>query len=229
MLLRFITPLMLLSFTGDALAALQNQNVQQGMACEASRPAENVIGSVQLQQTEAGTIGVESRSAEIFADEKAYFTGNVIIHRDGQWLSTSKATVDQQKGEIIASDGITFSDGYLNVTGDSLFLDLNEDRAELYNSDYRLQDHNARGHAERLSLSRQEVLLQDSSFTTCPGDSPAWQLRAQRIQINETSDFGEAWHARFELFDVPILYLPYFNFPISDARKTGLLYPTFDS
>lgn len=229
LLLRFITPLMLLSFTDSALAALQNQDVQQNRTCAAAQPRENVIGAVQLQQTEAGTIGVESRKAEIFANEKAFFTGDVIIQRNGQWLSTSRATIDQQKGEIFASEGITFSDGYLNVTGDSLFLDLNEDKAELYNSDYRLKNHNARGHAELLSLSRQEVLLQDSSFTTCPGNSPAWQLRAERIEINETSDFGEAWHARFELFDVPVLYLPYFNFPLSDARKTGLLYPTFDS
>ncbi|MEL7798789.1 LPS-assembly protein LptD [Idiomarina loihiensis] len=229
MLQRFITSLMLLPFPGSALAALQNQDAPQHMTCTVPQSTESTITAVQLQETDAGTIGVESRSAEILANEKAYFTGNVIIQRNGQWLSTSKATIDQQRGEIIASDGITFNDGYLSVTGDSLSLDLNDDEAKLYNSDYRLQNHNARGHAELLSLSRQEVLLQDSSFTTCPGETPAWQLRAERIQINETSDFGEAWHARFELFDVPVLYLPYFNFPLSDARKTGLLYPTFDS
>ncbi|HAS23612.1 MAG TPA: LPS-assembly protein LptD, partial [Idiomarina loihiensis] len=229
MLQRFITSLMLLPFPGSALAALQNQDAPQHMTCTVPQSTESTITAVQLQETDAGTIGVESRSAEILANEKAYFTGNVIIQRNGQWLSTSKATIDQQRGEIIASDGITFNDGYLSVTGDSLSLDLNDDEAKLYNSDYRLRNHNARGHAELLSLSRQEVLLQDSSFTTCPGETPAWQLRAERIQINETSDFGEAWHARFELFDVPVLYLPYFNFPLSDARKTGLLYPTFDS
>lgn len=229
MLQRFITPLMLLPFTGSALAALQNQDAPPHMTCAVVQSTESVIDAVQLQQTDAGTIGVESRSAEILANEKAYFTGNVIIQRNGQWLSTSKATIDQQQGEILASDGITFNDGYLSVTGDSLSLDLNDDQARLYNSDYRLRNHNARGHAELLSLSRQDVLLQDSSFTTCPGETPAWQLRAERIQIDETSDFGEAWHARFELFNVPVLYLPYFNFPLSDARKTGLLYPTFDS
>jgi len=229
LLQRFITSLMLLPFTGSALAALQNQDAPQNMTCTVAQSTVNTIAAVQLQKTDAGTIGVESRSAEILANQKAYFTGNVIIQRNGQWLSTSKATIDQQRGEILASDGITFNDGYLSVTGDSLSLDLNDDEAKLYNSDYRLRNHNARGHAELLSLSRQEVLLQDSSFTTCPGETPAWQLRAERIEINETSDFGEAWHARFELFDIPVLYLPYFNFPLSDARKTGLLYPTFDS
>jgi len=220
---------MLLPFTGSALAALQNQDAPQHMTCTVAQPTKSIISAVQLQETDAGTIGVESRSSEILANDKAYFTGNVIIQRNGQWLSTSKATIDQQQGQISASDGIIFNDGFLSVTGDSLSLDLNEDEAKLYNSNYRLRNHNARGHAELLSLSRQEVLLQDSSFTTCPGETPAWQLRAERIQINETSDFGEAWHARFELFNVPVLYLPYFNFPLSDARKTGLLYPTFDS
>ncbi|MDV6315583.1 LPS-assembly protein LptD [Idiomarina sp. HP20-50] len=229
MLLRFITPLMLLSFTGNALAVLQNQDVQYGKTCAVTPSSKDVIDPVQLQQTDAGTIGVESRSAEILSDEKAYFTGNVIIQRNGQWLSTAKATIDQQRGEIIASNGIIFNDGELTVTGDSLYLDLEQDAAELYNSNYRLRNYNARGHAQLLLLSRQKMLLKDSSFTTCPGDSPAWQLRAERIEINETSDYGEAWHARFELFDVPVLYLPYFNFPLSDDRKTGLLFPTFDS
>lgn len=229
MLLRFITPLLVLSFTASTLAAMQSADTTPRMTCAAPSSALPVINSVRLQRTDTDTIGVESEQAEILADEKAYFTGNVIIQRNGQWLSTPKASIDQQEGEIRASEGITFSDGSLTVSGDSLFLDINQDHAELYNSDYRLRNHNARGHARLLSLSKQEVLLQESSFTTCPGDTPAWQLRAERIEIDETEDFGEAWHARFELFDVPILYLPYFNFPLSDARKTGLLYPTFDS
>ncbi len=219
---------LLLTLSGLASAAPQN-SVSQPMVCQAV-PVESIADkSVRLQATKAGEIGVESKSTRILSNDKAYFEGNVIIQRNDQWLSTQAATLDQQKGQIEASNGINFSDGYLSVSGESLFLDLNSNEARLYSSDYRLENVNARGHAELLSLSQQQVLLQDSSFTTCPGDTPAWQLRAERIEIDENSDFGEAWHARFELFDVPILYLPYFNFPISDARKTGFLYPTFDS
>lgn len=223
-----LLPALLLPVSGLASAAPQN-SLPQPMVCQAAPVKSIADKSVRLQATKAGEIGVESKSTRILSNDKAYFEGNVIIQRNGQWLSTHAATLDQKKGQIEANNGITFSDGYLNVSGQSMFLDLNSNEAQLYSSDYRLTNVNARGHADLLSLSKQQILLQDSSFTTCPGDTPAWQLKAARIEIDENSDFGEAWHARFELFDIPVLYLPYFNFPISDARKTGFLYPTLDS
>ena len=85
---------------------------------------------------------------------------------------------------------------------------------------------NARGEAQRLEISPTHVSLFGSSFTTCPTDDPAWQLTAKRIEIDEQSDFGKAWGAKLELFDVPVFYLPYFTF--LNNRKSGFLF-TIDS
>ena len=30
-----------------------------------------------------------------------------------------------------------------------------------------------------------------------------------RIEISQDEDFGEAWGAKVELFDIPVIYLPY--------------------
>jgi len=40
-----------------------------------------------------------------------------------------------------------------------------------------------------------------------------------------TVAFGTAWNARITFMHVPIFYSPYLSFPITDARKTGLLAP----
>ena len=135
MLLRLTTvtsllAVLLLTLSGLASAAPQN-SVSQPMVCQAV-PVESIADkSVRLQATKAGEIGVESKSTRILSNDKAYFEGNVIIQRNGQWLSTQAATLDQQKGQIEASNGINFSDGYLNVSGESLFLDLNSNEARL--------------------------------------------------------------------------------------------------
>ena len=40
---------------------------------------------------------------------------------------------------------------------------------------------------------------------------------------------GEAHHTRFYVGDVPVLYLPYFAFPVSNQRQSGLLFPLISS
>ena len=80
-----------------------------------------------------------------------------------------------------------------------------------------------------LAISPQQVRLEGSTFTTCPSENPAWQMSAEEISLSEDEAWGEAWHAKFELFGVPVLYIPYINFPVTEERKSGFLFPTFRS
>jgi LPS-assembly protein len=68
--------------------------------------------------------------------------------------------------------------------------------------------------------------LYQSSFTTCPPINPSWQIKASHIELNKNSGRGYATHARFLIKDVPVFYIPYFNFSIDKQRKSGFLWPT---
>ncbi|TDP32617.1 LPS-assembly protein [Idiomarina aquatica] len=174
-------------------------------------------------------IKVSANDAEIFDNERANFGGDVIIRRNNQWLFTESAQINQQQSVIDATGGVRFTDGYINVYGESFNFDGGTEVAKLRQTQYEMSTTNARGQAEQLEISPQHVNLLGSSFTTCPADNPAWQLTAERIEIDEESDFGRAWGAKLELFDVPVFYLPYFTFPVTENRKSGFLYPTIDS
>ena len=183
----------------------------------------------EQQSFTPSTIRVSSNTAKIYSDESAYFSGDVIIQRNNQWLKTQSAQVSQRDNTIDAEGGVQFTDGYINVTGASFNFDGDNELAKLNQTHYQMASTNARGEAQRLEISPTHVSLFGSSFTTCPTDDPAWQLTAKRIEIDEQSDFGKAWGAKLELFDVPVFYLPYFTFPVNDNRKSGFLYPTIDS
>lgn len=71
--------------------------------------------------------------------------------------------------------------------------------------------------------------LIDSSFTTCYGEVPDWQIQASEINISAEENLGEAYHARVKLFNVPVLYIPYISFPVTNERKSGFLYPSIKS
>lgn len=176
-----------------------------------------------------GVIKVSADSASIYSDQRADFRGDVVIQRNQQWLLTQTARINQQQNAIQADGGVRFTDGYINVAGESFNFNGNDEIARLKDTTYEMASTNARGTAEKLEISPNHVSLRNSSFTTCPANDPAWQLTAERIEIDESSDFGKAWGAKLELFDIPVLYLPYFTFPVTDKRKSGFLYPTIDS
>lgn len=178
----------------------------------------------------SGAIGVRANTADIDSETTlASFTGNVQVQLDQQFLLTEQATVNQASGNINASGATQFTDGYVQVSSDNFRLNSGDNRAYLAGAKYQLMNSGAHGTAELLSISPQQVLLAGSTFTTCPTDQPAWQLSADEINLSEDEAWGEAWHAKFELFGVPVLYVPYINFPITDERKSGFLFPTLRS
>jgi LPS-assembly protein len=67
--------------------------------------------------------------------------------------------------------------------------------------------------------------LKNASYSTCPPLTNVWRVQASDIQLNKLTGRGTAKNARLYIKNVPIFYTPYFNFPIDNRRKTGLLFP----
>ena len=98
-------------------------------------------------------------------------------------------------------------------------------------SQFVIHNVNARGKADLLQMTQNEeqqtLILKNSYFSVCPPTKNDWALEASEFDIDYESGWGEAWHARVLIKDVPIFYLPYMNFPIDGRRKTGVLFPSF--
>jgi len=88
------------------------------------------------------------------------------------------------------------------------------------------------GYAKKAEQTAADQLdLRYASYSTCPPERKtcAWHLTSQDIHLNKTDGEGTAYHSVLWLDNFPIMYLPYFNFPIDDRRKSGFLYPGFAS
>ncbi|CAI8152941.1 MAG: LPS-assembly protein LptD [Pseudidiomarina mangrovi] len=217
-----------LSAAGSTVANAQQSADAYGVCAVPQALIKNT--AKPFVQLPMGAIGVRADRADVASDTQvASFFGNVEVQLDEQQLWTEQAQINQQSGNINASGATRFSDGYVQVASENFRLNSAENRAYLSGARYQIGSTGAHGKADLLALEPQQVILSGSTFTTCPSDDPAWQLSAQTIQLNEDEAWGEAWHARFELFGVPVLYVPYINFPINDERKSGLLFPTIRS
>ncbi len=171
------------------------------------------------------SIMIQSKKSFVDKNEITHFTGGVVLAAEDKKIQAEQIEVNRIKGEITSSGKTTFQDSTMTVTADSLQASSNEKFVVMENSKYRLNEAPGRGAADKLQLNEQGVQLKGSSFTSCTQEVPDWQISASEINLSTEDEEGEAWNTVFRVKDVPIFYLPYFNFPLSDKRKTGFLYP----
>ena len=85
--------------------------------------------------------------------------------------------------------------------------------------------------ASRLAkrLNKNRILLENSIFTPCTmdcGNKPIWQLRSEVTDIDQEKQKITYKNVFFEIYGVPVMYLPYFFHPIPSApAQSGLLVP----
>ena len=113
-------------------------------------------------------------------------------------------------------------------------LELRVDAFEGFFSDarYRFLATQAHGDATRVDfIDRERAVVHNATYTTCQRTNeaswqPDWVLRADTITIDNAEQVGTAKGAVLEFKGVPLLPIPSITFPLSDARKSGLLPPT---
>ena len=154
--------------------------------------------------------------------------GDVQLQYQGTRLSTPSLRYDSRTGEARTDGGADFSNAAFSIGADDADVDLNAGTAHFEGARFTLFDRGARGTAAEIDLSEDiRASLRDVAYTTCPPDQPDWTLRGSRITLNPNTGLGTARNARVSFFGVPIIYLPYFTFPIDDRRRTGFLVPDF--
>ena len=171
---------------------------------------------------------VTSINADLLRNNYTEFNGDVTIFQQNQVIKADNAVYNEIQNQFRATGNISLVSDSATVSGASIFLDENNQDLELLGAKYQFGFNAGRGKAEIFSIeSSNELELKGATFTTCPGDDPSWLFSADEININQEKGWGEAWNTIFKIADIPVFYVPYVTFPISEKRKTGLLFPGF--
>lgn len=153
------------------------------------------------------------------------FSGHVELENREQWIAADRITVTNNPRYVIAEDNIQAGTDGLLVSGESASYNQEENRIEFNNVRYQYPERRLFGNAEEIHQQNNQVEMKRASYTTCPSDDPAWSLQASKIKLDQEEDVGILHHATLRLEDIPVFYIPWASFPISDKRKSGLLYP----
>ena len=85
-----------------------------------------------------------------------------------------------------------------------------------------------RGTADHVELLGQGRVRADNvSYTGCDCEEPSWEMRARRIDFDYDAGEATSYGSTLYFKSLPILGAPKMSFPISDARKSGFISPTF--
>lgn len=68
--------------------------------------------------------------------------------------------------------------------------------------------------------------LQDVVYSRCVAGDDSVLIEASEITLDHASGIGTGEHLKLKFYGVPIAYAPRLSFPITDERKSGLLFPT---
>ncbi|RME35110.1 MAG: LPS-assembly protein LptD, partial [Gammaproteobacteria bacterium] len=204
-----------------------------GMAAEGLCPALPPIPDQPTlpEGSEPGSISLEADSMDLQEEGVSTLRGRAEVVRDDQAVSASVIRYDNVANVLEAEGDIRYWDSSLFVTGEKVRVELDRRLGRLERGSYALRGEPGHGKAGLLLIDRQEnqTRIEQADYTTCPGEVPDWKLVASRIDLDHESDRGSARNVTLRVRDVPVLYIPYLSFPLSDKRKTGFLFPSLGS
>jgi LPS-assembly protein len=158
--------------------------------------------------------------------------GNVEIYYNNYVLTADQVVYDQNLNKLIARGNAQLKDPNGSVTRADRLEALDDFRDAFVQSLSMVTHDDTRIAADRAVRREGNVSeFERGRFTPCrsdPGMPPLWCLSAARIVHDQQAATITYQGAQFELFGVPIAYLPYFQHPDpSVKRQTGFLMPSY--
>ncbi len=153
--------------------------------------------------------------------------GSVQVRRGDLTLLADEIVFRAATSQADALGNVHLSDPEALVEAERIELDLQSGRGRLVEGRILLREHQFRVAGDLIErLSDQDYRIERGTFTTCEGEVPSWKFSARRLDVT-VGGYARARHAVFYLRDIPVLYTPYFFYPVKTERESGFLMPRF--
>ena len=160
-------------------------------------------------------------------DREIIMDRDVEMSRGSTLVNADHATYHVVEDEVEANGNVRMKRYGNRYTGDELKLKMDAGQGFITNPTYHLEINRAEGYAKRIDFESQEqATVTEGTYSTCEGLDPDWYLKAATLDLDTSREIGTAKNTVLYFKGVPILGAPSMTFPLSDARKSGVLPPT---
>ncbi|MFC5740059.1 LPS-assembly protein LptD [Dyella tabacisoli] len=168
--------------------------------------AESVDSSDQTVYHLSGKVRLQRADQLLQADTTDYNNdttdydarGNVRYQEAGQLVAAERVSGNTEASRGIAKDNVRYQ--MLTSRGNGIAT-----QGEMLDADH----------------SR----YTQATYSTCDVGHHVWEVRGKSIFIDKDTGRGVARGATMRVGNVPLLYMPYFSFPVDNRRQSGFLMP----
>lgn len=157
--------------------------------------------------------------------------GNVVVRSKQREVTANTAHIFRDKGKVthieLLGNVILNEPDHLMRAKRASFHPKRGD-GEVEEVLYRVKNKNQFAWGNACLVKRDtkgNLAFKEVSYSTCPPASHLWEIKARELKLNKASSRGEVKDATFYFFNLPVLYTPYFSFPLDNKRKSGFLMP----
>ncbi len=113
------------------------------------------------------------------------------------------------------------------LKGSSLLLDMESGRADMDSTLLTIPASNVTMTSKKLIRENEnQYSATTTDLTACDLPDPSWNFTADRLKVN-LMGYATGRNVIFYVKQVPVLYIPWFAFPVVTEKRTGLLFPRF--
>ncbi|MCG6937958.1 MAG: LPS-assembly protein LptD [Gammaproteobacteria bacterium] len=170
------------------------------------------------------------------SDGSITLDGNVIIERHLLRLTADHAHYDKQQDLLQISGNVHVYSEAMSLNADAGTIkmittgDHGSKQGNFNNTKFFIADSNMKGVAEAITSNEGTdnnpySVLTNASITSCDLVDPDWLISADEIWLDHEDEYGSAKDVVVRFKNVPFLYTPYIEFPTSDKRRSGFLFP----
>ena len=163
-------------------------------------------------------------------EERLTAEGNVELRSRYETVLADWLTYDTINDEIWAKGNVVIRRGFDWITGPEVRFTRDTEIGFFKSPRFFVSDVSGSGSADEIKFvgpDRYDVI--DARYTTCVAPNRDWYLKADELEIDNLRKIATGRRASVYFMDVPVMYSPWLEFPLSNERKSGFLTPTFGS
>ncbi len=191
--------------------------------------------------TKSKLILIDADNISLAQSGHAKLSGNVSIRQGDRIITTKNASIFRNPKNNAITDlkltnGIRYQENNKLMYARKMHFNPHKKSGKIWNVIYRFDNPNSRSQKQAKHAWGQAGLVQrdsagnyylsDATYTACAPQNDSWHIAAKQINIYKKQKKGVAKHAKFYLGKLPVFYMPFWNFPTTNERKSGFLFPT---
>ncbi len=213
------------------LALLFCAALAQGQEPRLRPPAARATGA-------GAPVTITADRIEGYADRETSASGNAELRQETVSIHAERLLYLYATDEVQASGRVRLARDGDRLSGTGLRLRVHDNVGQLDQADYEFglrgragyAPVRAHGTADVIKLeSKDKYHLENATYSTCKPGKDDWYLQVGELDLDMTRDIGTARRGKLVFKDIPIVYLPWVDFPLHNQRKSGFLPPTIGS